>query len=52
MYDIKWESTVSSKQQERQLQETCLRYAIAKLVVGDLEKYLLGDYAWSFTFIF
>lgn len=40
--DIKWKSTVSSKQQERQLQETCLRYAIAKLVVGDLEKCLLG----------
>lgn len=30
------------KQQERQVQETCLRYAIAKLVVRDLEKHLLG----------
>lgn len=39
--DIKWKSTVSGKQQ-RQVQETCLRYAIAKLVVRDLEKRLLG----------
>lgn len=39
--DIKWKSTVSGKQQ-RQVQETCLRYAIAKLVVRDLEKCLLG----------
>lgn len=37
----KWKSTVSGKQQ-RQVQETCLRYAIAKLVVRDLEKRLLG----------